>query len=109
MIGVPPVIDVEDMNLAELVVDAISGTIFTAPGAPQALERSVQRRADTMRFSTQRAADELPSRECGAGWEAVAQCLSRAGCKDYPVWFGLVVAAPSFLLMRLFHEPAVVP
>jgi hypothetical protein len=45
-------IDVKDMNLAALVVDAISDTIFTAPGAPQAFERSVQPRADTMRFST---------------------------------------------------------
>jgi hypothetical protein len=52
MIGVPPMIDVKDMNLTALVVDAIPDTIFTAPGAPPALERSLQPRADTMRFST---------------------------------------------------------
>jgi hypothetical protein len=45
-------VDVKDLNLAALVVDAISNAIFTAPGAPQAFERSVQRRADPMRFST---------------------------------------------------------
>jgi tetrahydromethanopterin S-methyltransferase subunit H len=51
-IYVAPMIDVKDMNLAALVIDAISDTIFTAPGAPQAFERSMQLCADAMRFST---------------------------------------------------------
>lgn len=51
-ICVTPMIDIKNMNLVKLVVDAIADTILTAPGAPHAFERSVQRRADTMRFST---------------------------------------------------------
>jgi len=34
-------IDVKDMNLAVLVIDAIPDTIFAASGAPHALERRV--------------------------------------------------------------------
>lgn len=45
-------VDVKDVDLVTLLVDAISDAILTTPGAPQALERSVQWRADTMRFST---------------------------------------------------------
>lgn len=45
-------IDVEDVNLAAFVVDAIPDTVLTASGAPHAFERRAQLRADTMRFPT---------------------------------------------------------
>jgi hypothetical protein len=51
-ICVAPMVDVKDLDLATLVVDAVSDSILTAPGAPHTFERSLQRRADTMRFST---------------------------------------------------------
>jgi len=45
-------VDVEDLDLAALVVDVIPDAIFPAPGTPQAFERCMQRCTDTMWFST---------------------------------------------------------
>nr|MDT0658617.1 hypothetical protein [Micromonospora sp. DSM 115978] len=45
-------IDVKDMYLAGLVVDAIADTILAPPGAPETVERSVQSGAHPMWFSS---------------------------------------------------------
>lgn len=45
-------INVKDVDLAALVVDAIPDSVFTAPGTPESFERSVQWSADAMRFTS---------------------------------------------------------
>ena len=110
MVCVASMIDIEDMNLAALVVDAIPDPVFTASGAPEPFERSVQSSAHSMRFASQGAVDELPRRERGIGWEPVAQGPLRAGRQYHRVRFG----PAGFVVwicfrVSLFHEPAVAP
>ncbi|MDT5025731.1 MAG: hypothetical protein QOE61_2157 [Micromonosporaceae bacterium] len=103
-------VNVQDVNLAALVVNAISDAVFTASRPPQALEGSLQRRADATWFLAQRAADELGSRKGGRHREAVAQCSPRTWRQNHSERFRLGnFAVWISLLMRLVHEPAAVP
>jgi hypothetical protein len=43
-------VNVKDVYLAALVVDAIPDSVFTASGTPESFEWSVQWSADAMRF-----------------------------------------------------------
>ncbi|GAB3509624.1 hypothetical protein GCM10027575_21100 [Phytohabitans suffuscus] len=45
-------VNVKDVNLAALVVDAIPDSIFTASGTPESFKGSVQWSADAMRFTS---------------------------------------------------------
>lgn len=49
VVGVAAVVDVEDLDLVPLVVDAITDAVFTSSGAPESLEGLAERRADLSR------------------------------------------------------------
>lgn len=81
-IGVAPVVNVEDMDLAAFVVDAVTDAVLATSRAPQAVKRGLKRRSHTPRLPQQRTADELPRGEGSDRRQALAQRPSRAWSQD---------------------------
>jgi hypothetical protein len=67
MVCVPSMIDVQDIDQAAFVVDAVADPVLTAARAPQTLERSPQGRSDASGVCPQRPVYERPRREGGIG------------------------------------------
>lgn len=83
--------NVEDVDFAALLVDAVSDAVLTTSGAPWALKGSSQRRKEL-------AATHLgghwrngrlmssPAANAAAAGKAITQCTSRARRQDHSVW-----------------------
>jgi len=109
-IGILPMINVQDMDFASLIVNAISDPVLAASCPPQAFKRGLERCADATRLPPQWSVDELPRSERGCRWQALAQCSSRAGSQDHLERLRSGLTIFRFALFTLLvHEPAVVP
>src|SRR5262245_32184535 len=103
-------VDIQDKDLALLVVDSIPDEVLTTSRAPQAFERSPKRRTYAAWLYQQGSVDELPGREGCRSRKVLAQCPPGSGRQHRTErlrrWF-LIVSIN--LVMRLVHEPAAAP
>src|SRR5579875_2709609 len=82
VIGVAPVVDVQDMDLLGVVVDGVPDPVLAAPGPPVALERRAQRCSDPVRLLRQRASDELVAGPGDSLRESLLQLAGGRGGHD---------------------------
>jgi hypothetical protein len=88
--------DLQDDDLAAVLVDAVPHAILTPPGPPQPFEWFAQRHPDNPGPVKQRAGHELPCRECDGPRQRLTQGTSDAWRHDKAVWvllFGWMTGA----------------
>ena len=88
-IGVPAVVDIEDVHRVGGLVDLVAHPIFSSARTPVAVERRSQRCADTSRGHHKRSGDELPGRDGRRLGQKVGERAPGTWSQDEPV--GLVI------------------
>ena len=103
-------VDIQDVDLALLLVDAISDAVLATSRAPQAFERSTKRRTYAAWLYQQGSVAELPGREGCRGRKVLAQCPPdprRQHKTERLRRYFLIVSIN--LIMLLVHGPAAAP
>ncbi len=83
-VDVAAVIDIEHVDGAGPVIDAVADPVLATPSPPLPFERRSQRRSYSAGIVGERAEDELDARRRGRLWQVLAKATSSSSGHDDP-------------------------